>query len=229
MGFAVPPGGTKHILHKSAACSATSSSTLAGAMSVGRLNASGARQGTSEIGALCFLWLAHRGECLCSAHAPRIFVDVKNYRPDPRIDWRPQTTDPSCDETPLVALRSSKKVEVRPQAISLQAVYTADMDWATAWRHKVLEAVVVCSKNCSGKLAVSAFKHSVTARLLLLTGIGFSIADKPLWQLSTIVAQETAARTTEKWKDAIRDAVRAWWLERRPCGLWGVLSQLSPR
>ena len=39
-----------------------------------------------------------------------------------------------------------------------------------------------------------------------MTGIGFLIADKPLWQLSTIIAQETAARTAEKWKDEIRES-----------------------
>ena len=93
-----------------------------------------------------------------------------------------------------------------PKPISLQSVYTADLDWAKDWRERVLAAVVEASKVGLERLAVIAFKHIVTAQLLLLTGIGFLISDKPLWQMSTIVAQETAARTAEKWKDEIREA-----------------------
>ena len=125
------------------------------------------------------------------------------------------------DETPLVELRSEVQ---RPSATQRPehppAVHNADVVWAHGWIDNVLEAVVVKTFSRLEKLAIAAFKRTVVARLLVMTGIGFLIADRQLWCLASPLAQETALKTELKWRDESRKAeiLMAKAAPRRPLG-----------
>ena len=125
------------------------------------------------------------------------------------------------DETPLLALRSeAQRNHNAAQPVQPPAAHNVDVVWANGWIDGVIEAVVVKTFSRLEKLAIAAFKRNVAARLLVVTGIGFLIADRQLWCLGSPLAQETAMQTEMKWREESRKAevLMARAAPRRPLG-----------
>ena len=152
------PGGTRLTPRRFVHSSANTSYTQAGVRSMEKSSASEGKHATLVTDAHSGL---HTGASACVPHTPRAFSSMSRSTARIRTSiGGSRITDHCCDADLMVTLRSSTKAEVVQKPISLQAVYTADLDWATDWRDRVLAAVVSASKLCLEKLAVSAFKHT---------------------------------------------------------------------
>ena len=140
------PGGARLIPHRCVHSSVSISYTQAGVRSMEKSSALEVNHATLATDAPSGL---HTGASACVPHTPPVFSSMSRSTAQIHTSiGGSRITGHCCDDDLLVELRSSKKAEAEQKPISLQAVYTVDLDWATDSRDRVLAAVVAASKLC---------------------------------------------------------------------------------
>ena len=93
-------------------------------------------------------------------------------------------------------------------ALMEESACGSEVCWASRWRDQAIAALMSKNKSQLKRLAAAALKKRPSATDLSISGAGFLIADRSIWEMSGKTAERDAAVACAKWREQTKSIKR---------------------